>query len=170
MSARTFFLLVWIGACIGPGCSSLQQAFREGLPQEVTILSYPEGARVSIGGESKGITPLTVELGRKVPHKVVLEKEGYQTAVQYFVPSPNEREAHFVKFGLLVDTGWYRDLTPEAIAAVLDHRLVPKVRSPKPFQDISRRILEADQLLAQGDLEPLEHRLLTEKIVTFYGL
>jgi len=51
----------------------------------------------------------------------------------------------------------------------LDHLLVPKVRSPEPFPDISQRILEADLLLAQGDLAPLAPRLLTEKIVIFYG-
>ncbi len=151
------------------GCASWRTAFREGWPQEVTILSFPEGAEVYVNDEKAGATPLNLELGRKVPHKITLKMAGYQTAVQYFVPQPNERERHTIKFGLLVDTGWYRDLTPEEIAAILNHRLVPRVRSPEPFDDMAYRILQADALLAQGSLDPLEHRVLTEKIVGFYG-
>lgn len=62
-----------------------------------------------------------------------------------------------------------RESTPQEIAAILDHPRVPRVWNPDPFQDIRERILAADQLLAQGRLQPPEHRLLTEKIVDFYG-
>lgn len=164
LSSLVLFLVLFLG-----GCASWRLAFREGWPQEVTVFSFPAGADVYLNDERVGATPLNLELGRKIPHKITLEKAGYRSAVQYFVPQPNARERHTIKFGLLVDTGWYRDLTPEEMSAILDHRLVPRVRSPEPFEDIAYRILQADALLAQGSLDPLEHRMLTEKIVGFYG-
>lgn len=155
-------------AVLAGGCGSVQTAFREGMGQSVRVDSFPGDAAVFINDTYVGQTPVQMELGRKIPHKVVLRKEGYQTAVTYFVPEPNERATHFIKYGLLEDLGYYKTLTPEALAQILDHHLVPVARAARPFDDMTRRILQADSLLDAGQLSALEHKVITDRIIQFY--
>ena len=146
----------------------MRTAFDVGLPQDVTVVSFPSSAEVWINGEHQGMTPVAVTLGRKTPYEVVLRKPGYITSTAFIVPEANERSGNYIKFGLLEDVGYYKDLTPEEVAEILDHQLVPRSRSARPFDDMTRRILEADQLLAQGQLAPLEHKVISDKIIEFY--
>ncbi len=169
MKVHTSVMLTLGLLLASPGCSSVQTAFSEGLPQEVTVLSYPSGAEVWINDELMGSSPVTVRLGRKVPHKVELRKDGYYSKTRFFVPQANEKHGSFVKLGLLADIGYYNELTPEAMAEIMDHELVPKTVSARPFEEMTRRIVEADKLLAQGQLQPLEHKILANRIVEFYS-
>lgn len=168
MNGRTRGIILFALLLLMGGCSSVRTAFREGLPQPVVVQSFPGGAEVWINDVHYGATPVEVELGRKTPHKVVLRKPGYQTQTAYFVPEPNAREANYVKFGLLEDVGYYKELTPRQLAEILDHELVPTARAARPFEDMTRRILEADALLSEGRLDPLEHKVLSDKIIAFY--
>ncbi len=63
-------------------------SFEEGVPQQVVIVSFPTEASVYIDGNATGITPLIIDLTRKVSHEIRLEKQGYNTAVRYFTPVP----------------------------------------------------------------------------------
>ena len=55
------------------GCASMVT----GTTQHIPITSNPPGAKVTIDGELKGTTPLSVDLERKPYHSVTLELEGY---------------------------------------------------------------------------------------------
>jgi hypothetical protein len=48
--------------------------------------SNPSGASVTIDGYNCGITPQYVLLKRNQPHKVLIEKSGYQTSAHYLQP------------------------------------------------------------------------------------
>ncbi len=54
--------------------------------QEVEIASNPSGAYVYLDDAYKGITPLKIKVERKIPHTLLLEKEGYENQ-QYSIES-----------------------------------------------------------------------------------
>ena len=60
---------------------------------------------------------MTLELPRKVNHEIRLEKDGYNPAVKYFTPVPNDAAENFVCFGLKEDLGYYVDLEPSKMKA-----------------------------------------------------
>ena len=68
------------------GCTALE----EGVPQEVVVMSFCP-RRGLVNGDAQGITPMTLELPRKLVHEVRLEKHGYNPAVKYFTPVANEK-------------------------------------------------------------------------------
>ena len=52
-----------------------------GSQQELTIDSYPQDTDVYINGSPKGITPLTIKVGRDVTkQRIEIQKEGYQSS------------------------------------------------------------------------------------------
>jgi hypothetical protein len=56
------------------GCATIVS----GQHQEVNITSTPTGAEILVDGQSRGITPLIVDLTRKQKHVLQLRLEGYQ--------------------------------------------------------------------------------------------
>lgn len=146
------------------GCQHL----KNGLPQEVVIVSYPTEASVYINGEATGITPMAVELPRKIIHEIRLERAGYNSAVQYFTPVPNEKAENFIRFGLSEDLGHYVDLTPETMKAKMKSGLVPYSTGADPFEKMALQALKADQQLQSGQITPLEHKYIIEQIIDFF--
>lgn len=146
------------------GCAS----FERGVPQEVIILSFPTEASVYINGEAQGITPMVVNLPRKVTHEVRLEKRGYNSAVKYFAPVPNEKGENFIRFGLSEDLGYYVDLEPGTMQAELKSGLVPNSTGADPFEKMAQKALQADRQLEAGDITPLEHKVIIEQIIEFF--
>ncbi|MEM8868595.1 MAG: PEGA domain-containing protein [Verrucomicrobiota bacterium] len=154
-----FFALAFI-----TGCASL----RDGLPQEVVILSFPSEASVYINGVATGITPLQLELPRKLNHEIRLEKVGYNSAVKYITPVPNEKSKNLVRFGLSRDLGHYVDLEPGTLKAKMQSDLVPSSTGSDPFARMAQRALEADRRLEAGEITPLEHKVIIEQIIDFF--
>ena len=146
------------------GCAS----FDRGVLQEVTILSFPPKASVYINGEAQGVTPIVLSLPRKVSHEVRLEKNGFNSAVKYFAPVPNEKSEDFIRFGLSEDLGYYVDLEPGTLQAELQSGLVPRSTGADPFGKMARQALEADSQLEAGDITPLEHKVIIEQILKFF--
>lgn len=146
------------------GCAS----FERGVPQEVTILSFPTQSSVYINGEAAGITPMQVKLPRKVTHEIRLEKRGYNSAVKYFAPVPNEKAENFIRFGSSRDLGYYVDLEPGTMQAELLSDLVPRSAGADPFERMAQQALLADARLESGDLSPLEHKVIIEQIIAFF--
>jgi len=146
------------------GCASMEK----GAPQEVTILSFPAEASVYINGEPAGITPLQTELPRKVVHEIRLEKEGYNPAVKYITPQPNEKADNFVRFGLSEDLGYYVDLTPAKLKAKMQSELVPTSTGADPFEKMAQMALAADQKLENGEITALEHKYIIEQIIEYF--
>jgi hypothetical protein len=143
-------------------------SFEQGKPQEVVILSFPTEASVYIDGEATGITPITVNLPRKVSHEIRLEKAGFNPAVKYFTPVPNEKSENFVRFGLSEDLGYYHDLEPSVMEAKMTSDLVPSSTGADPFERMAQQALEADRQLEAGEITPLEHKYIIEQIIEFF--
>lgn len=146
------------------GCASLDR----GVPQEVIVLSFPTEASVYINGDAVGITPITVKLPRKLTHEVRLEKYGYNPAVKYFAPVPNDKSQNFIRFGLSEDLGYYVDLEPGTLQAELKSGLVPNSTGADPFEKMAIKALEADRQLEAGEITPLEHKIVIEQIIEFF--
>lgn len=159
-------LFGFLGLCtlLLPGCASLER----GVPQDVIILSFPTEASVYINGEAAGITPMEVALPRKTSHEIRLEKQGYNPAVKYFAPVPNERAQNFVRFGLQEDLGYYVNLEPGTMQAKLKSELVPTSTGSDPFERMAQQALAADQKLEAGEISPLEHKVIIEQIIEFF--
>lgn len=146
------------------GCAS----FEKGVPQKVVILSFPTEASVYIDGEASGITPIEVSLRRKVSHEIRLEKAGYNSAVKYFTPVPNEKSKQLIRFGLSEDLGYYVDLEPGTMQAKMKSGLVPSSTGADPFARMAQQALEADRQLEAGEISPLEHKFIIEQIIEFF--
>ncbi len=141
---------------------------QKGVPQEVTILSFPTEASVYINGEAAGITPMQVALPRKVTHEIRLEKQGYNPAVKYFAPVPNEKSENFIRFGLSRDLGYYVDLEPGTMKTKMQSDLVPSSTGADPFERMAEQALLADQRLESGEITALEHKYIIEQIIEFF--
>ena len=58
----------------------------------MTILTDPSGARVTLDGKDRGLTPAEVEVVRStIPLRLVLRRAGYQPWVEDVVPSSDMR-------------------------------------------------------------------------------
>ncbi len=158
------FLLLGFSVLLFSGCAS----FEKGVPQKVVILSFPTEASVYINGEATGITPLEVALPRKLTHEIRLEKKGYNPAVKYFSPVPNDKSHNFIRFGLQADLGYYVDLEPGTMKAELKSGLVPTSTGADPFERMAQQALAADQQLEAGEITPLEHKIIIEQIIDFF--
>ncbi len=156
--------LIGLSALFFSGCAS----FDRGVPQKVIILSFPTEASVYINGEATGITPMEVALPRKLTHEIRLEKNGYNSAVKYFSPVPNEKAENFVRFGLQEDLGYYVDLEPGTMKAELKSGLVPTSTGADPFERMAQQALAADAQLEAGKITPLEHKIIIEQIIEFF--
>ncbi len=143
-------------------------SFEKGKPQEVVILSFPTEASVYIDGKATGITPITIDLPRKVSHEIRLEKKGFNSSVKYFTPVRNERGESLVRFGLAQDLGYYHDLEPAIMEAKMKSDLVPHSTGTDPFERMAQQALEADRQLEAGEITPLEHKYVIEQILEFF--
>ncbi|MFP4069632.1 MAG: PEGA domain-containing protein [Opitutales bacterium] len=150
--------------CLLSGCASIEK----GAPQEVTVLSFPSEASVYINGDSAGITPLQTELPRKMVHEIRLEKEGYNPAVKYFTPVPNEKADNFIRFGLSEDLGYYVDLEPGTMKAAMKSELVPGSTGADPFATMAQQALAADRKLEAGEITAVEHKIIIEQIIEYF--
>jgi len=152
-------LLLFLSACA---------ALDKGVSQQVVILSFPAEASVYINETAAGVTPLVVDLPRKVNHEIRLEKAGFNSAVKYITPVPNHRSQNFIRFGLSRDFGYYHDLEPGVVEAKMVSDLVPYSAGADPFERMAQQALEADRRLELGLITPLEHKYIIEQIIEFF--
>ena len=105
------------------GCATVMH----GTSQEVSILSAPAGARVTVDSAPVGLTPLSLQLRRQVPHQVRIETAGYrpyEATVNRHVSGwvwGNLLFTYFAIVGAPVDvlTGALYNLEPDGIRASL---------------------------------------------------
>ena len=159
-----FQIVSLIVILLASGCAY----FEKGVPQEVTIVSFPNECSVYINGSAIGITPLVTKLPRKIVHEVRLEKLGYNQAVKYFTPVPNEKSKNFIRFGLSEALGYYVDLKPETLDADMKSDLVPSSIGSDPFEKMAIQALEADRRLEDGEISAAEHKYIIEQIISFF--
>ncbi len=167
MALHKGLILVALGALTLAltGCST----FDKGASQQVTILSFPAGADVTIGGTSVGKTPLDVSLARKIPHDVRLSLPGYRDAQRTLMPVRNEKGEAFVQFGLAREAGYYHDLTPNPLEVKLLPDVLPTVRGSDPFAEMAAAIVVLDEMRESGELSPVEHKYRTQRVIEFYS-
>lgn len=146
------------------GCKTLD----EGSDQAVAIRTFPPGATVVLNGEEVGTTPMTLDLGRKITHRVILSKDGYQSYDATIAPTNNAAGEHFVKFGLLDETGYYNDLEPNPVTIQLRPDILPDTRGPDAYTEMSAAIAKVDEKRALGELDPVEHKYMVDQVIQFY--
>ena len=150
------------------GCASFERGVQQKVIVNVIILSFPTEASIYVNGDAVGITPMEISLPRKVVHEIRLEKNGFNSAVKYFAPVPNDKAHNFVRFGLMEDFGYYVDLEPGTMEAKLKSELVPTSTGADPFERMAQQALEADRRLEAGEITPLEHKYIIEQIIEFF--
>lgn len=147
------------------GCKT----FDEGADQEVTVQSFPAGATVMMDGERVGTTPLTLELPRKITHRVVLTKDGYKPVDATIAPTENEKGKDLVRFGLMDEAGLYYDLDPNPLQIQLQPSAIPSSRGPDAYWEMTSIIADVDRMRQQGEISPVEHKYMVQQVIEFYN-
>lgn len=140
----------------------------EGASQPVTIKSHPTGATVFLQDKLVGQTPLELRLPRKRPHTLRIEHAGFHPATREITPTPNAHSADFVRFGLAADAGLYLDLAPNPLEVFLEPTLVSGSLGADPYAQLAAKTLEADRLLANGEISEPIHRYIIERLILAY--
>lgn len=143
--------------------------FRDGASQTVTIKSHPTGATVFLEDKPLGQTPLHLSLSRKRPHTLRIEHAGFHPATREITPTPNAHSADFVRFGLAADAGLYLDLAPNPLEVFLEPTLITGSQGADPYAQLAAKTLEADRLLANGEISQPIHRYIIERLLLFYS-
>lgn len=139
-------------------CSSM---FDETIP----VNSMPEGADVYVNNELVGQTPMEVCLPSDGSFEVKLTKAGYKDEI---VNLASQRQDAFIKFGPLVDMGYYKELTPAPVDANLAPDFLPAYPGINAANDYVSNVIKADQLRKEGKISAKEHSYLMKKITDFY--
>lgn len=111
---------------------------------------------------------MEIDLGRKITHRIVIEKEGYQPFSQSINPTVNEWGKALIRFQIAKDLGFYYDLKPAPVEVQLDPDLLPARVGLDPFGEMSELVLEADSRRERGEIDPVEHKYIVDRIIKFY--
>lgn len=133
--------------------------------ETVAVNSMPEGADVYVNNEIVGQTPMQLSLPRDGTYEVKLVKKGYKEEV---VNLASKRQDAFIKFGPLVDLGYYKELTPAPIASDMTPSFLPAYPGVNADKDYVSNVLQADALRKDGKISAKEHSYLMKKITEFY--
>ncbi len=134
--------------------------------ENLQVSSKPEGADVFVNNELVGQTPISVNLERDGVYEVRIAKKGYKDDV---VSVASTRKDSFVKFGPLVDMGYYKQLAPAPIDAQLKPDFLPSYPGLTAFSDMTKSILKVDEMRKNGDISADEHSYLVQQIAAFYS-
>lgn len=144
------------------------QTFKTGTNDKVFIESMPPGANVIVQGETVGQTPITLELPRKIAQTIQLERENYKPYTVNLYPVSNDRENNLVKFGLAKEVGYYVSLTPNPVEAKMVHELVPNRAGSQPFEDLTLKIIQVDDMRLSGKIGAAEHSYIVGQLIEVY--
>ncbi len=153
-------LLLPILAALVSACSSTPS-----FTEDVTINSQPQGADVFVNNELVGQTPVTVDLPKDGVYEVRLAKKGYKDEV---LSLASARKESFIKFGPLVDLGYYKELVPSPVDADMNPDFLPAYPGTNAFGDMTSNILKADDMRKKGEISSAEHSHMIKKITEFY--
>lgn len=161
----SFVCFLFVVLALLSGCTY----FEQGVPQKVSVYSFPSGADVVVSGEVVGQTPLEMRLPRKISHDVVLRKAGYKPFEQAVVPTLNEHSQSIVRFRLAQDLGFYYDLRPSPVEVQMIPEILPASKGIDPFAEMTELVLQVDQRRERGELDAVEHKYIVGKIIQFYS-
>ena len=162
-----FFVPALLAGCVlvfSSGCA----VFSKGRTQTVVVRSTPEGASGFVNGVEVGKTPFKVKLNRTSAYTIEVRKAGFDTAATVVLPTANEYEKRFLRWGVDYDLGAMTDLTPNDVVIALKPSLASGGTEDR-FQEMTYRVLQADALLAAKEISPSDHKYLVAEIVKFYS-
>ena len=133
--------------------------------EDVTINSQPQGADVFVNNELVGQTPTIINLQKNGVYDIKLVKKGYKD-VNMNVASVKENP--IVKFGPLVDAGYYKTFEPSCIDQSLKPAFLPDSVGNDPFGELSKSIAKADEMRKSGEISPEEHSYMILAITEFF--
>ncbi len=152
-------LLLSVAAAVLSACQSVT------FTEDVAINSTPSGADIFINNELVGETPTTLALDTNSVHEIKLVKEGYKDQK---VSIASIRANPLVKFGPLVEMGYYRNLTPAPVESGLKPEFLPESKGLNPFGDMASNIVKVDEMRKAGKIGADEHTYLLNQITEFY--
>ncbi len=152
-------LLPIIASLAVSACTSITE-------EQVTINSSPSGALVMINDEAMGVTPLTISLPKTNTYEVTFIKEGYKAQKMTLA---SLKKDDFVKFGPLVDMGYYKQLIPSCEKNEMTPDFIPAFKGTKAFEDMQNNLDKVDQLRKDGKITEQEHSYMLKKIIEFYS-
>lgn len=133
--------------------------------EDVAVSSMPEGANVFVNNELVGQTPTTISLKTDGVYDIKLVKKGYKD-INMNVATVKENP--FVKFGPLVDAGYYKTFEPSCIDQSLKPAFLPDSIGNDPFGELSKSIAKADEMRKSGEISPEEHSYMILAITEFF--
>ena len=133
--------------------------------EDVAVTTKPEGANVFENDELVGQTPTTVNLEKDGVYDIKLVKKGYKDVN---VNLASTKMNPFVKFGPLVDAGYYKEFDPANVVTKLKPAFLPDVVGNDAFGDLSKSIEKADTMRKNGEITPEEHSYMILAITEFF--
>jgi chemotaxis protein MotA len=115
-----------------------------------------------IGDEVKGTTPLTIKLPKDGTYEATILKAGYKPQKMTIA---SLRKDSYVKFGPLVDAGYYKTLKPSCDKNELKPDFLPEFKGTKAFADMQKNLDKVDQLKKDGKISDSEHSYMIKKII-----
>lgn len=163
-----FFVPAVLAGCVlvfSSGCA----VFSKGRTQTVVVRSTPSGATGLVNGIEVGKTPFKINLNRTSAYTIEVRKPGFENAATVILPTANEYEKRFLRWGVDYDLGAMTDLTPNDVVIDLKPAMSPVAGAEDRFQEMTYRVLQADALLSAKEISPADHKYLVAQIVKFYS-
>ena len=133
--------------------------------EKVAICSCPAGADVVIGGEVVGQTPCKVRLDKDSTHQITIKKAGYKD-VSYTLATTSDLPE--IKFGPLVDAGFYSELSPNPLKVKIYPVFLPETPGEDRSDGYIDAVIKADDLKKEGKIDSAEHSSMLGSIKDFY--
>lgn len=147
------------------GCA----VFSEGRTQAVVVRSTPSGAVTKINGVEVGRTPLEVKLARTEVYRLDFEKPGFGSHTAVVMPSTEQYDQRFLRWGIDYDLGAASDLLPGELVVELKPQL-GEVTLADRFEEMTAQINRADAMLSTGEITRADHKYLVEQITATYHM
>ncbi len=146
------------------GCA----VFTKSRKQEVVVRSSPSGAMAKINGTEVGVTPLRVKLSRDEVFRIDVEKNGFAPESAILLPSAEEYNQRYLRWGVDYDLGVAPDLIPGELLVEMKPAMGDIVAADG-YAAMSAQIVRADAMLASGELTPADHTYLVQRIIATYS-
>jgi hypothetical protein len=157
-------LVATLAAFTLSGCAVMTKSRK----QEVVVRSSPAGALTKINGTEVGVTPLRVKLSRDEVFRVDVEKNGFAPESAIILPTAEEYNQRYLRWGVDYDLGVAPDLIPGELLVEMKPAMGDVVEADA-YVAMSAQIVRADAMLASGELTPADHKYLVQRIISTYS-
>lgn len=127
----------------------------------------PSGAVAKINGTEVGRTPFRVDLARAEVYRIDLEKPGFSPQSSLLLPSSEEYDRRFLRWGIDYHLGAASDLLPGELMVELKPQLGELTLADR-FVEMTAQINRADAMLATGEISAADHKYLVQQITVTY--